>query len=147
MATVSDTFIENRERVQPDDTNNYRSAHGGNVVKWMDEVGALSAMRHAGETCVTARIDGLDFDRPIPQGDTCVIETYAYASGRTSIRVRAIAYREAPRSGERERTTDAFLVFVAVDEDGSPTPVPDLAVDSDRCRTLRAEAVESDPES
>ena len=141
MPTVSDTYIENRQRVQPTHTNNYASAHGGNVVKWMDEIGAMSAMRHAGETCVTARINELDFKRPIPQGDTCVIESYVYAAGRTSVRVRLRAYRESPRTGDRELTTASFFVFVAVDEDGTPTSVPALEADDDRCRTLREEAL------
>ncbi len=147
MSSVNETYIENRHRVQPTHTNNYHSAHGGTVVKWMDEVGALSAMRHAGETCVTARIEGLDFERPVPQGDTCVIESYAYASGRTSVRVRVSAAREAPRSGERESTTDAFFVFVAVDEDGSPTEVPDLTAESERCRELQTAAIEAEPDT
>ncbi|MDH5018721.1 acyl-CoA thioesterase [Halobacterium rubrum] len=141
MASVSDTFVENRERVQPDDTNNYASAHGGNVVKWMDEVGAMAAMRHAGETCVTARINSLDFERPVPQGDICVIRAYAYDTGRTSIKVRLQAFREDPRSGETEQTTDSYFVFVAVDDDMHPTPVPDLDTESDRCRELREEAL------
>lgn len=146
MATVSETYIENRHRVQPTHTNNYSSAHGGTVVKWMDEIGALSAMRHAGETCVTARIDGLEFERPVPQGDTCVIESYVYAAGRTSVRVRVRAAREAPRTGDREDTTDAFFVFVAVDEDGKPTPVPELTAESERCRELQSGALESEPD-
>ena len=146
MPSVSDTYIENRARVQPDDTNNYGSAHGGNVVKWMDEVGAMSAMRHAGATCVTARIDGLDFTRPVPQGDICVVEAYAYEAGRTSVRVRIRASREAPRTGEQQPTTAARFVFVAVDEEMSPTTVPELAVETDRCRRLRRAALAADPD-
>lgn len=141
MASVSDTFVENRERVQPDDTNNYASAHGGNVVKWMDEVGAMAAMRHAGATCVTARINSLDFERPVPQGDICVIRAYAYETGRTSIKVRLQAFREDPRTGETEQTTDSYFVFVAVDDDMHPTPVSDIAVDTERCRDLREAAL------
>lgn len=141
MTTICDTFIENRERIQPDDTNNYGTAHGGNVVKWMDEVGVLSAMRHAGENCVTAHIDQLDFSRPVPQGHTCVIESYAYETGRTSIRVRLSAYREDPTSGEREQTTDSYFVFVAIDEDQTPTTVPDLRVETDRGQRLREAAL------
>jgi len=141
MASVSDTVIENRERVQPDDTNNYASAHGGNVVKWMDEVGAMAAMRHAGATCVTARINSLDFERPVPQGDIAVIRAYVYETGRTSIKVRLRAFREDPRTGETEQTTDSYFVFVAVDDDMQPTPVPDIAVDTDRDRELQAEAL------
>jgi acyl-CoA hydrolase len=147
VPTVSETFIENRQRVQPNDTNNYESAHGGNIVKWMDEVGAMSAMRHAGEPCVTAHINQLDFERPIPQGDICVIESYAYAAGRSSIRVRLRAFRESPRTAERERTTDSYFVFVAVDESGSPTSVPDLDVASDRCERLQTEALDREPDS
>ncbi|MHB9287053.1 acyl-CoA thioesterase [Halobacteriales archaeon Cl-PHB] len=145
MASVVDTYFENRERVQPDDTNNYETAHGGNVVRWMDEVGAISAMRHAGESCLTAHIDELDFERPVPKGDTCVVESYVYTAGRTSVRVRLQAYREAPRTGERERTADSRFVFVAVDEDGEPTEVPELTVESERGRKLRAAALENDP--
>jgi len=146
MASIDDTYIENRQRVQPTHTNNYESAHGGNIVKWMDEVGAMSAMRHAGETCVTAKISELDFKRPVPQGDTCIIESYAYESGKTSVRVRIRAYRESPRTGEREQTTDSYFVFVAVDESGNPTAVPDLQVESKRCERLKAEALELEPE-
>ena len=141
MATIDDTFIENRERIQPNDTNNYGSAHGGNIMRWMDEVGAMSAMRHAGETCVTAYVNNLDFKRPVPQGETCVITSYVYATGRTSLRVRLQAFHESPRTGEREQTTDSYFVFVAIDEEGDPTPVPDLTVESERCRALREEAL------
>ncbi|WP_313695944.1 acyl-CoA thioesterase [Halorarum halobium] len=146
MVTLLDTRIENRERVQPDDTNNYGTAHGGNVARWMDETGAMSAMRLAGESCVTASIDRLDFERPVPQGDTCVIDSYAYATGRTSVRVRLRAFRENPRTGEREQTTASYFVFVAVDETLEPTPVPDLSVDSAEGRRLREEALGDAPE-
>ncbi|WP_423750866.1 acyl-CoA thioesterase [Salinirarus marinus] len=141
MASISETYLENRERIQPNDTNNYGAAHGGNVVRWMDEIGALCAMRHAGETCVTAHVDDLDFKRPIPQGDTCVVSGYAYATGRTSIRIRLQAFHEAPRTGDREQTTDSRFVFVAVDDDGRPTTVPELAVETERCARLREAAL------
>lgn len=145
MVTLVDTLIENRERVQPDDTNNYDTAHGGNVARWMDEAGALSAMRLAGQSCVTASIDRLDFERPIPRGDTCVIESYAYATGRTSVRVRLRAFRENPRTGEREQTTASYFVFVAVDEDLKPTGVPEIEVETERGRRLRDEALDGEP--
>ena len=146
MPSVSDTYIENRQRVQPTHTNNHASAHGGNVVKWMDEIGAMSAMRHAGETCVTAKINDLDFKRPIPQGDICVIESYVYTAGRTSVRVRIRAFRESPRSAGREETTESYFVFVAVDEDGTPVSVPELTVGTDRCRELQTAALEAEPD-
>ncbi|MFB6200581.1 MAG: acyl-CoA thioesterase [Halorhabdus sp.] len=142
MATVSETYLANRWRVQPNHANNYDTVHGGNVMKWMDELGAMSAMRAAGQPCVTASIDQMDFHRPVPTGETVVIESYAYDTGRTSVKVALDAARENPRTGEQEPTTRSRFVFVAIDEDGSPVAVPDVTVESDRCRTLRDRALE-----
>lgn len=142
MAQIEETFIENRERVQPHHTNNYDTVHGGNVMKWMDTVGALSAMRHAGETCLTVSIDRMDFLRPVPVGDTVVIRSYVYEVGRTSMRVRLQAFDEDPCTGERKQTTESTFIYVAVNEDNQPTAVPPLDVKSERDRELRATAVE-----
>jgi acyl-CoA hydrolase len=110
----------------------------------MDEVGAMSAMRHAGASCVTAHIDQLNFKRPIPQGDICVIDAYVYAVGESSLRVHLQAYREDPRTGEREQTTDSYFVFVALDEDMNPTSVPELTVETERGERLREEALDGE---
>ncbi len=142
MPSISDTYIENRHRVQPNHANNHGSVHGGNVMKWMDEVGAMSAMRAAGQPCVTATVDRLSFEAGVPTGDTVVIEAYVFETGHTSLQVRLKAFREDPGTGERERTTESYFIFVAVDGNGRPTPVPEVTVDSERCRRLRAAALE-----
>jgi uncharacterized protein (TIGR00369 family) len=141
MPTPSDTYIQNRERIQPNQTNNYDTAHGGVVMQLMDEIGAMSAMRFAGETCVTAHVESLDFRRPIPRGDIAVVEAWVYAAGRTSVNVRIRVDREEPRTGESERTSDSIFTFVSVDTDGNPQPVPELAVDTERDRTLEQEGL------
>ncbi|APW97216.1 acyl-CoA thioesterase [Halobiforma lacisalsi AJ5] len=144
MPTVLETYIENRFRVQPNHANNNDTLHGGNLMKWLDEVAAMSAMRFAGETCVTAQVNELDFERPIGIGDTALIEAYVYDSGRTSVHVALRAWREEPRSGEAEKTTESSFTFVAIDEDGSPVSVPDLTVESDEGRELRERALEAE---
>ena len=141
MARLSDTLIENREMVQPNHANNLETAHGGNVLKWMDEVGAMSAMRFAGEACVTAHISQVNFERPIFVGDTAFIRAYVYETGRTSVRVRIAAFRENPHTGERERTTESHFIFVAIDDDHEPTPVPDLEVVTSEERELQEAAL------
>ena len=120
MPTLTETRMENRHRVQPNHANNYETLHGGILMKWMDELGAMSAMRFAGETCVTAAVDEFSFERPVPVGQTAAVEAYVYAAGRTSVRVSLRADREEPRTGERETTTTACFTFVAIDEDGHP---------------------------
>jgi len=143
MPTVEDTHIENRWLVQPDHANTLGTTHGGNVLKWMDEAGAMAAMRFAGENCVTASVDSVEFKRPIPAGDTAVVEAYVFEAGRTSVHVRLRAARENPRTGEQEPTTESFAVYVAIDEAGDPTAVPDLTVESDRGKRLRETAIEN----
>lgn len=144
MPDLMDTYITNREMVQPNHANSLQTAHGGHVMKWMDVVGAMSAMRFAGETCVTARMDQVNFKRPIPVGDITLIESYVYATGRTSVRVRLRASREDPRSGETQPTTESYAVYVAIDDDRRPIPVPELTVSTEEGRRLRNQALDGE---
>jgi acyl-CoA hydrolase len=125
MPTLLDTFIENREMVQPHHANSFGTTHGGNVMKWMDEIGAMSAMRFAGESCVTAHMNQVNFTRPIPVGKNALVTAYVYDSGETSVKVRVNVRCENPKTGETEQTTESFLVYVAIDDDHEPTRVPE----------------------
>ncbi len=107
----------------------------------MDEVGAMSAMRFAGEPCVTAHIDSVDFERPLEIGDIALVEAYVYAAGRTSIRVRVRAYAENPLTGESAVTTESYFVFVAIDDSRTPVPVPELTVSTTEGERLREQAL------
>jgi len=142
MPDLTDTFLENRWMVQPNHANSLGTTHGGNVLKWMDEIGAMSAMRFSGRDCATARMDQVDFKRPIPVGETALVQAYVYETGRTSVRVRLRAFREDPRTGETELTTESYSIYVGIDENHEPAPVPDLTVSTDRGRELRAAALD-----
>ncbi|EMA35497.1 acyl-CoA thioesterase [Halococcus hamelinensis] len=142
MTGLMETFIQNRTMVQPHHANNLQTAHGGNVMKWMDEVGAMSAARFSGNPCVTARINRVDFERPIRVGDVALIEAYVYEAGRTSSHVRLRAYREDLAEDEREKTTESYFVYVAVDDDLEPTSVPELTVETADGERLYEAAVE-----
>ncbi|MFW6003254.1 MAG: acyl-CoA thioesterase [Halanaeroarchaeum sp.] len=144
MPDLVDTFIENRWIVQPNHANIVETAHGGNVVKWMDEAGAMAAMRFAGETCVTVRMNSVDFKRPIRTGDTALIQAYVYDAGRTSVKVRLRAFRENLRTGERELTSESYFVYVAIDEERNTVEVPELTVATERGEQLHAAAIEAD---
>jgi acyl-CoA hydrolase len=146
MVELMDTFIADRNRVQPHHANNLGTAHGGNVLHWMDEVGAMSAMRFAGQSCVTAHINSVDFQLPLELGDIALIEAYTYDAGRTSVRVRVRAHAEDPMTGETEVTTESYFVFVAIDADGSPVEVPSLTVTTDEGEQLREQALADEAE-
>ncbi|SEQ32597.1 acyl-CoA thioesterase [Natrinema salaciae] len=144
MTDLMDTVVENREMVQPNHANTLDVAHGGNVMKWMDEVGAMSAMRFSGEMCVTARVNQMNFERPIPVGDTAYITAYVYDAGTSSVKVRLVTEREDLRTRERERTTESYFVYVAIDEENTPTSVPELTVGTEEGEQLRAAALEEE---
>lgn len=144
MTDLMETLIENREMVHPNHANMLEFAHGGNVMKWMDEVGAMSAMRFSGETCVTAQVNQMNFERPIPVGDTAFITAYVYDAGTSSVKVRLITEREDLRTRERERTTESYFVYVAIDDNQKPTSVPDLTVSTDEGEQFQREALEGE---
>ena len=144
MTDLMETLVENREMVQPNHANMLDTAHGGNVMKWMDEVGAMSAMLFSGETCVTARVDRMNFQRPIHVGDTAYITTYVYDAGASSVKVRLVTEREDLRTREREKTTESYFVYVAIDDEKTPTSVPELTVDSEAGAELRRAALEGE---
>jgi acyl-CoA hydrolase len=147
MPDLLDTRLENRWLVYPNHANNIGSVHGGYVMMWMDQLGAMSAMRFAGRACVTARFDQINFERPVDIGDITVIESYVYAAGRTSVRVRLRASREDPRTGETVSTAESYAVYVAIDQNRQPVEIGrELTADSEAAAELREAAIAGDNE-
>jgi acyl-CoA hydrolase len=85
-------------------------------------------------------MESVDFHQPIPRGNAALIQSYVYAAGTTSVSVYLRVFSEDPLSGERKLTTESHFVYVAVDEDGSPTPVPELDSSSERATELKTAA-------
>jgi acyl-CoA hydrolase len=54
--------------------------------------------------------------------------------GRTSMEVEVLVEAEDPLTGEKTHTNTAYLVYVALDEDGRPTEVPRLIPENDEER-------------
>jgi uncharacterized protein (TIGR00369 family) len=117
--------------MQPEHANLRGDVHGGWIMKLVDEAGALAAMRHAQARVVTVAIDQMRFHEPIRIGDVVILESEVCYVGRTSMEARVQVIAENPVTGQRTRTNTAFLVYVALDEDGRPRPVPPLIAESE----------------
>jgi acyl-CoA hydrolase len=139
--TLSDSYTEMTEMVLPNDTNTFGRALGGAVLHWMDIAAAIAAMRFSGHPCVTASMDNVDFVSPIDLGELAVVQAYVFNTGRTSMDVRVDVFAEDATKGERRTATTSFFTFVALDDDGVPTAVPDLVCEDDSAETLRDRAV------
>ncbi|SEA12156.1 Acyl-CoA hydrolase [Haloplanus vescus] len=141
-ATLAESHTEMTEMVLPNDTNTHGRALGGVVLHWMDVCGAISAMRFANEGVVTASMEHVDFKRPIDLGEVVVVEAYVYDVGRTSLDIAVEVRAENPRTDTEHTATTSFFTFVAVDDEGTPTPVPDLECPTEGERRLREAALD-----
>ena len=122
MQTVTLTKI-----VIPGQTNARGTLFGGVALAMMDEAAAIVALRHARKPAVTAHIESVDFKAPIFHGEAAEVTARLVAVGRTSMRITVETWGENLETGERRFCTTAGFVFVAMGEDGKPTPVPPLA--------------------
>lgn len=126
----------------PQDTNNLGNVHGGVIMKMVDEVGALAAMRHARAPVVTIVVDTMTFMEPIRVGNLVQCNAEVTYVGRTSLEVRVEVLTEDVLSGTSRLTNTAYLVYVALDAEGKPTPVPPLEYVSDEERERARKAQE-----
>lgn len=129
--TVAYSKTEQVHLVQPADLNGGGRLFGGNLLKLIDEVAAIVAMRHTGlKTVTTAAVDNLVFKSGAYVNDLIVLIGYITYTGRTSMEVRVDTYVERG-DGMRYPINRAFMVMVALDENNCPTPVPQLIVEND----------------
>lgn len=117
--------------MQPEHSNTQGNVHGGWIMKLVDEAGALACMRHAQNRVVTVAIDQMTFSNPIRIGDLVVLEAEVSYVGRTSMEAEVKVFAENPISGEKKTTNTAYLVYVALDEDGKPVEVPLLVAETE----------------
>lgn len=125
----------------PQHANNLGHVFGGVVLSMMDRTAAVSAIRHARITVVTASIDRVDFREPIHVGDLVVMKASVNFVGRTSMEVGVRVEAEDMLTGQRRHTNSAYLTFVAIDRNGRPVEIAHLVTESEE-ETRRAGAAQ-----
>ncbi len=104
------------------------NVHGGEIMKLVDTTAGAVAARHSGGPAVTAFMDEMAFLHPVHVGD--IVRTLAQVNwvGTSSmeIGVRVEAQPWGSASDEPLHVASAYVVFVAIDDDGRPRPVPTL---------------------
>jgi len=142
VKTVAQSRVTLSALMGPQDANNHGNVHGGVIMKMVDEVGALAAMRHARAPVVTVVVDSVTFLEPIRVGHLVQCDAELTYVGRTSMEVRVRVTSENPLTGTSSVTNNAYLVYVALDPEGRPTPVPRLTFMTDDERRRAEEARE-----
>ena len=128
--------------MHPEHANLLGNVHGGWIMKLVDEAGALACMRHAQKKVVTVAIDSMTFREPIRIGDLIILNAEVAYAGRTSMEAEVQVLAENPVTGERTHTNTAYLVYVALDDEGKPTPVPPLRAETNEEKRKMTDALE-----
>ena len=117
--------------MHPEHANLLGNVHGGWIMKLADEAGAIACMRHAQRRVVTVAIDSMIFRNPIKIGDLVLLSAEVTYTGRTSMEAEVQVQAENPITGERTHTNTAYLVYVALNDEGQPTPVPPIKAETE----------------
>jgi len=133
--TVSESQSEMTELILPNDTNTLGNLLGGRLMHFIDLVGAMAAYRHSRTHVVTAAMDHIDFIAPVHVGDLLILKSSVNRAFSKSVEVGVKVWAENTRAGLYRHVASAYLVFVAIDDNGCPVLVPELAPETpDECR-------------
>jgi acyl-CoA hydrolase len=124
--TVAESAIVVARVMQPPDANVWGNVHGGAIMRMVDEAGGAVAQRHSRRPCVTVAMDSMIFKEPVYIGDLLTIRARLTYVGSTSMEVEAHLEAENLRSGAMRNAGMCHIIYVALGDDGQPTPVPPL---------------------
>jgi acyl-CoA hydrolase len=129
---VSDSAVEMAQLVLPHEANVHGSVLGGTVMHWIDLAAAVSANRHCRRPVVTAAIDEMSFLAPIQVGELALIHSRITFVDKSSMEIRVDVESENLLTGERRKTSTAYVTFVAIDPvTKRPIEVPALLLETE----------------
>ena len=129
--SMRSSYIQIAQLMHPEHANLLGNVHGGWIMKLADEAGAIACMRHAQRRVVTVAIDSMVFRNPIMIGDLVLLSAEVTYTGHTSMEAEVHVQAENPITGERTHTNTAYLVYVALDDEGKPTSVPPIKAETE----------------
>ncbi len=114
----------------PSDANPMGNVHGGTILRLVDVAAAVAAMRHARTNVVSASIDRMDFYHPVYVGNLLILKASVNYTGQTSMESGVRIEAEDLKTGKLTHTGSSYVTYVALDEEGKPTEVPEVTPQS-----------------
>ncbi|MCR2822094.1 acyl-CoA thioesterase [Lederbergia panacisoli] len=137
---MKDTVTIKTSHVFPPDANHLGTLFGGKLMAYIDDVASISAIKFARNLVVTASTDSVDFIKPIRIGDAVTLKAMVTWTGRSSMEVFVKVTSEHLLTGEKSIAALSFLTFVALDDNGKPTSVPQVIPETEEERWLNETA-------
>ena len=129
--TANQTEAVLTEIVLPNDTNVLGNLMGGRLLHWMDIAAAISAYRHSKRTVVTASVNNVSFNKPIPLGSIVTLKAKMSRAFTSSMEVFIdVWFEDKKEKGKKQKCNEAIYTFVAVDQEGNSIEVPQLTPES-----------------
>jgi acyl-CoA hydrolase len=117
--------------VLPSETNPLNNLFGGELLARMDRAASIAARRHSRRITVTASVNHVAFNKAIPLGSVVTVEAKVSRAFTSSMEIYLDVWIEDRESGVRTKANEAIYTFVAVNETGSPVPVPQIIPETD----------------
>lgn len=137
---VADSSVTLTQMMEVTDANVAGNVHGGVIMRLVDTAAALAAIKHSGGLALTVAIDEMTFLEPVHIGEVVTLRASVNDAGTTSMECGVRVEAHDPLTGRVQHVNTAYLVFVAVDDEGRPRPVPPLLVESELERRRQREA-------
>ena len=110
----------------PKDTNANGDIFGGWLVSQMDLAAGIISKKVTKGRSTTVAIQNVTFLRPVSVGTTVSCYCYVVKRGRTSVHI-AVDVRTSHQLNQIDnlKVAEGLFVFVAIDDEGKPRPLPD----------------------
>ena len=119
------------------DANAHGNVHGGVIMRMVDESAAIVAIKHSqNPTIVTARVERFDFLAPAFIGDVVSVHCAMRYVGRTSMEVGVEVMAEDVITSDVRHIASSYVIYVALDANRKPTPVPPLVPADDEEKVI-----------
>lgn len=114
-----------RVLMMPRDTNVHGTIFGGVILSHIDQAGAVHARSEGLGLVVTVAMDAVEFKQPVFVGDLVSFYCETIRTGRTSITISVDVWsRRMDECADLVPVTSAEIVYVNVDEERKPVPIP-----------------------
>ena len=117
-------------RMFPSDANTAGNVFGGAILKHIDMVAGIVAQRHSQTNAVTVSMDKISFLKPVFVGNVLFVNARVNYVQKSSMEIEVNVEAEDIAKGTRVLTGNAFVTFVALDENGKPASVPQLSIET-----------------
>lgn len=121
---------ESSEIILQSDLNHLGHLFGGRLASIIDKTAAISAIKHARSAVVTVSIDNLIFRKPVRLGSILTVKACVNRVFNKSMEVGVSVMSLPPDSPEEEYVCNAYLTFVALDEQGRTRELPPIVPDT-----------------